>query len=410
MKKLFTSIFSLSVISVVAQFQTPFKNPAERNRVSEAEVLQLKSQHSGYQRDVVSVYVNYPISDVYEQGLSISNDPNNPTVRNYLWSFNSNYTTADTNDIIPINYAAVRLFDLAGYTDPADPLEDPLETYTGILAYPSNLTVTIDTIFVLFSHENNSGLEDSIMLELRELDANNNILPNNSLVWSDTLVTNSSLSPGGSWVGPGALAFLSLPCGHQTLEDQKIGLNFRYIAPKQDTMGLLASYSINPNGPLTPPNDKALKTKFPHNYFRWMGILNDGIYNTSGITYGNPPSGEDTAFFKIQNWQMWFAVTFEDVTTATQEKMILPLGLDQNYPNPFEFSSSFSFTIQESQDLTLQITDVNGRIIANKELGHHLTGSYSAPLPSENLSAGAYFYQLIGENDKSAVRRFIVSK
>jgi hypothetical protein len=304
----------------------------------------------------------------------------------------------------------VRLFDLAGYTDPADALEDPLDTYTGILAYPSNLTVTIDSIFVLFSHENNSGLEDSIILELRELDADNNILPNNSLVWSDTLVTNSTLSPGGNWVGQDALGMLTIPCGYQTLEDQKVGLNFRYVGPKQDTLALLASYSINPNGPLTPPNDKALKTKFPNNYFRLMGILNNEINNTSDIRYGNPQVGEDTAFFKIQNWQMWVSATFEDVTSAKQEKMIFPLGLDQNYPNPFEFSSTFSFTIQESQDLTLQITDVNGRIIANKELGHHLTGSYNAPLPSENLSAGAYFYQLIGENDKSAVRRFIVSK
>jgi hypothetical protein len=84
--------------------------------------------------------------------------------------------------------------------------------------------------------------------------------------------------------------------------------------------------------------------------------------------------------------------------------------LDQNFPNPFEFSSSYSFTLQESQNLTLQVSDVNGKVISNKALGHFVSGSYNGQLPNENLGAGVYFYQLIGEKHKSAVRRFIVTK
>jgi hypothetical protein len=397
MKKIFTSIFSLSVISVVAQFQAPFKNPSERNRVSNVEIQEIKARLESNQRESVSLYVDYPVCDQIEQGAG--------EVTNFLWTFNSDYTATDTADIVPISYAAIRIADLVGYTDVND---EPINTYTGIFPYPDNLVITIDTIYALFSHENNSGQDNSVILELRELNAAGNILPTSPLVWADTTITNMSISPGGNWLGSGALALLSVPCGYQTLENQKVGLNFRYIGDKSDTLGLLAGYIPNPNGPAA-PNDIALKTRFPHNYFRWMGVLNSSIYNTSDIYY-TPQPGQDTGYFKIQNWQMWFSVTFEDATTATQEKMILPLGLDQNYPNPFEFSSSFSFTLQESQDLTLQVTDVNGRIIANKELGHHLTGSYNAPLPTENLSAGAYFYQLIGEKDKSAVRRFIVSK
>jgi hypothetical protein len=400
MKKIATLLFSLGWLFLHAQVPDYLKSPPERNRISAEEVEQVKVDHLSSSRNL-SLYIDYPSTDQAEQQLSLGA----LSVQNYLWTFNSNYTAADTSDVFPINYAAVRLLDLAGYTD----LADPVNTYTGILPYTNDLLVTIDTIFVLLSHENNSGQSNSIILELKNLDANNNIQPTNTTVWENTTTTNSSLSPGGNYLGTDALTVFSVPCGFQLGGSQRVGLNFRYEASKLDTLALLASYVINPNGPQTPPNDKALKTAFPHNYFRWMGILNNGIYKTSDIFY-TPQPGQDTGYFKIQNWQMWFSVTFEDAITATQEKMILPLGLDQNYPNPFEFSSSFSFTIQESQDLTLQITDVNGRIIANKELGHHLTGSYNAPLPTENLSAGAYFYQLIGENDKSAVRRFIVSK
>ena len=397
MKKIITSFLTLTALVSSAQFQAPFKNPSERNRVSSEEIQAIKSHLSSSQRDVVNLYIDYPVCDQIEQGAG--------DVQNYLWSFNSDYTATDTSGIVPINYAAVRILDLVGYTDVS---QDPINTYTGLLPYPDNLSVTIDTIYVLLSHENNSGQDNSVILELRELNSSNNILPTTPLVWADTTVTNMAISSSGNWLGQGALALLTIPCGYQTLENQKVGVNFRYIAPKEDTLGLLAGYVPNPNGPAA-PNDLALKTRYPHNYFRWMGILGSNIQNTSTIYY-TPQPGQDTGFFKIQNWQMWIAATFEDATTSAQEKMILPLGLDQNYPNPFEFSSSFSFSIQESQDLTLQITDVNGRIIANKELGHHLTGSYNAPLPTENLSAGAYFYQLIGEKDKSAVRRFIVSK
>jgi hypothetical protein len=399
MKKIFTSIFALSATCLSAQLQAPLRNPSERNHVSSEEIQAVKDQIGSNQRDVVNLYIDYPVCDEIEQATG-------GTTQNYLWTFNSNYTAADTNDIIPINYAAIRFTDLVGYTDVND---DPINTYTGLFEYPDNLLLTIDTIYALFSHENNSGQNDSVILELRELNAQGNILPTTPLVWADTTVTNTSLSPGGNWVGTGALALLTIPCGYQTLENQKVGLNFRYVGDKLDTLGLLAGYVPNPNGPAS-PNDIALKTKFPNNYFRYMiAALNFGIYNTSDIFY-TPQPGQDTGYFKIQNWQMWIAATFEDVATSTQEKLIMPLGLEQNYPNPFEFSSSYSFTIKESQNLTLQVSDVNGRIISNKALGHFVSGSYNGQLPSENLSPGAYFYQLIGEKDKSAVRRFIVSK
>jgi hypothetical protein len=398
MKKTLILICSLASFAVFAQIPAALLNPPERNRVSAVEVESIKRKANANSRDF-NLYVDYAVCDQIDQGVG--------EFQNYLWTFNSNYVAADngsgTNPLL--NYAAIRLFDLAGYTNPA---QDPIETYTGLLSYPNTLSITIDTIYVLFSHENNTGQENSVIVELRELNINNFIIPTTPLVWADTTTTNTSLSPGGNWIGQDALALLTIPCGYQTLENQKVGVNFRYIAPKEDTLALLAGYVPNPNGPPA-PNDLALKTTYPHNYFRWMGILNDGIYNTSDIFY-NPQPGQDTGFFKIQNWQMWFAVTINDVTKVTHEKMILPLDLNQNYPNPFEFSSSYSFTIQESQNLTLQVSDVNGRIISNKALGHFVSGSYNGQLPSENLSPGAYFYQLIGENDKSAVRRFIVSK
>jgi hypothetical protein len=394
MKKIITSFFTFTALVSAAQFQAPFKNPAERNRVSSEEIQAIKSHLSSSQRDIVNLYIDYPVCDQIERGAG--------DVQNYLWTFNSDYTASDTaGNTAPLNFAAVRIFDLVGYSDVS---QEPINTYTGLLPYPDNLSLTIDTIYVLLSHENNSGQENTVFVELRELNASNNILPTTPLVWADTTITSTSISSSGNWLGQGALALLTIPCGYQTLENQKVGINFRYVAPKEDTLGLLAGFVPNPAA-----GDLPFQTLYPHNYFRYMGILGSNVQNSSTIYY-TPQPGQDTGYFYIQNWQMWVSATFEDATTSAQEKMILPLGLDQNYPNPFEFSSSFSFSIQESQDLTLQITDVNGRIIANKELGHHLTGSYNAPLPTENLSAGAYFYQLIGEKDKSAVRRFIVSK
>ena len=397
MKKIFTlcAVGCLAFGANAQQLERVIE-PRQEWKVSQEELNAFKRKANNASREVTSLYVDYPVCDYLERGAESGT--------NFLWTYNSGYDANDT-DVVAFNYLGVRMTALSGYTDVT---LDPIETYTGLMPYPDNLVITIDTIFVLLSHENNSGVADSIVLELRETNAQGNLLPNNPLVWSNTTVSSSTLSPGGNWVGSGAVYLLTVPCGYQTLESQRVGVTMRYVAPETDTLALVASYVSNPNGPAA-PNDIAMRSLYPHSFFRWMGALSNNVVNASNVYYP-PQAGQDTAYFKVQNWQIWTAVTFDDASSAQQHKMIVPLSADQNYPNPFEYSSAFSYTLNKAQNLSIEIMNTEGKLITQKNLGWHAAGSYNAELPSAGLSNGVYFYRLIGDNQTSAQRRFIISK
>jgi hypothetical protein len=339
---------------------------------------------------------------------------------------------------------------------------------------------------MLFSHENNSGLPDTLIMEIRDLNGQGNLLPTGTLRWADSIITEStfevtsetiittvideitidtvpsnpieiitsdtiytdtteteileiindtmtvfqdtvfvsdttfttveeiindttytgqSLSSGGNWIGQGALASLALGVDYTTAVNQKIGFTVRYLADKRDTMGILASYVPNPNGP-TAPDDIALKTLYPNSFFRWQGVLNNGIFNTSTIFY-TPQPGQDTGYFYAQNWQIWALITFENVT-GIKESIKVPLGVNQNMPNPFSDFTRINYAINESQNLNLVVYDMNGRVVNTQNLGFQTAGEYTTQVNASELSSGTYFYQISGEKTKSEMRKMIV--
>ena len=396
MKKLFTLTLSLLCFGAFAQQnQVPVRDMS-KYQVSSEEVEIAKNRHNNQaDRSTFSVYLDYPVADQVEQGAA--------SVSNLIWTFNSRYDANDT-DIVALNFIGTRLRDLVGYTDPTI---DPLETYIGPFPYLDGLTITVDSIFALIGHENNSGTPDSFIVELRSLNAARDLLPNGTLVWADTLISSTSLSPSGNWLGQNALYTVALPCGYTTTGTQKVGVSLRYLAPETDTLGVLASYVRNPNGP-SAPDDIALKTKFPNSYMRWMGVLSSNVVNTSNVFFP-VQAGQDTSYFTAQNWQIWALATFEDAT-GIKKTVKLPLDMLQNQPNPFADYSTFTYTLETSQNLNLSIFDVNGRLISNNNLGFRSAGSYTEELPAAQLSTGTYFYQLTNDQGKSAMKKFTVIK
>jgi len=71
-----------------------------------------------------------------------------------------------------------------------------------------------------------------------------------------------------------------------------------------------------------------------------------------------------------------------------------PIVLRQNVPNPFNPSTTISFTINEKCHVKLSIFDVSGRLIATLIDEELVRGTYSKWWHPENLSSGVYFYRL----------------
>ncbi|MCD6347643.1 MAG: T9SS type A sorting domain-containing protein, partial [Bacteroidales bacterium] len=84
-------------------------------------------------------------------------------------------------------------------------------------------------------------------------------------------------------------------------------------------------------------------------------------------------------------------------------------SLDQNYPNPFNRTTEISYELGQSQDVSIEVTDMTGRKVLQIDEGRQPAGVHTYTLNATDLEAGVYFYTLTaGQFTKT--KRMIVSK
>ena len=89
----------------------------------------------------------------------------------------------------------------------------------------------------------------------------------------------------------------------------------------------------------------------------------------------------------------------ESVATVVAEESSLSgmpsaFALSQNHPNPFNPSTTISFSLASSGYVSLKVYDLLGQQVATLVEGNRLAGSYQVRLNAADLSSGMYFYQL----------------
>jgi hypothetical protein len=84
------------------------------------------------------------------------------------------------------------------------------------------------------------------------------------------------------------------------------------------------------------------------------------------------------------------------VDTATEEPEPLPqrVTLAQNFPNPFNPSTTITYTLAEPQRVRLAVYDVLGREVALLADGFRAAGTHEVIWAADGLPSGAYLYQL----------------
>jgi hypothetical protein len=213
----------------------------------------------------------------------------------YIWRYNSLFNSTDT----ALNYCGLALDTLGGYNDPADPAGS--WTYWGdyfATPYPSNLNMYIDSIFLLVTHENNSGNTDVFRMKIVELNANGTL--SNNTLWQDEQFSNVSLSPNGNWLGNGAAFYLEFAPAFSVPIGTKVGLVFEYEDPsKLDTLGIYAGYVDNGLG-------QALQSTWKNSFMRYPPFINN-ISKNSSVGYGTPVGS--SGWYEAQNWGFTAKVT-----------------------------------------------------------------------------------------------------
>ncbi|MGH2574574.1 MAG: T9SS type A sorting domain-containing protein, partial [Ignavibacteria bacterium] len=83
--------------------------------------------------------------------------------------------------------------------------------------------------------------------------------------------------------------------------------------------------------------------------------------------------------------------------------------LHQNFPNPFNPSTTIEFDISKSGNISLKIYDALGKEIETVFQGYQFAGKYSLNYNAKNLASGIYYYALRAD-DFSDVKKMVLVK
>jgi len=98
---------------------------------------------------------------------------------------------------------------------------------------------------------------------------------------------------------------------------------------------------------------------------------------------------------------------FEQVNESIQNELALATSIDpsqeipssvrleQNFPNPFNPSTTISYSLNEASEVSITIYNLLGAKVATLESGFRSSGSHSATFDASALSSGIYFYRLV---------------
>ncbi|HMB98212.1 MAG TPA: T9SS type A sorting domain-containing protein [Balneolaceae bacterium] len=87
------------------------------------------------------------------------------------------------------------------------------------------------------------------------------------------------------------------------------------------------------------------------------------------------------------------------VTVSNEEELLVEapgqFELKQNFPNPFNPSTTIQFALSEPSQVTIQVFDINGRRVTtllNDE--SHNSGQHAVSFDASSLASGVYFYRI----------------
>ncbi len=68
--------------------------------------------------------------------------------------------------------------------------------------------------------------------------------------------------------------------------------------------------------------------------------------------------------------------------------------LSQNFPNPFNPSTTFNYSLKDAGEVEIGIFDVSGKEIQSLVKGYRTAGSYQVNFNAANLPSGIYYYKI----------------
>ena len=115
----------------------------------------------------------------------------------------------------------------------------------------------------------------------------------------------------------------------------------------------------------------------------------------------------------VTNWELLNTITRGTSNVPTDVKddfnLVMEYKLDQNFPNPFNPSTTISYKIAKTGFVTLKVFNILGREVAALVNNFQNAGTYKIEFDGKNLVSGIYFYQL-NAGSFSGTKKFTLMK
>lgn len=105
----------------------------------------------------------------------------------------------------------------------------------------------------------------------------------------------------------------------------------------------------------------------------------------------------------------FFAVNYDPAASVDDGELPQSFVLEQNFPNPFNPSTTISYTIPKSGRVTLKVYSVLGSEVATLHDGYQSAGTHSVEFNVAALPSGTYFYRLSADG-RSETKKFVLLK
>ncbi|MCX7878635.1 MAG: SBBP repeat-containing protein [Ignavibacteria bacterium] len=155
-------------------------------------------------------------------------------------------------------------------------------------------------------------------------------------------------------------------------------------------------------------------------------------YNSSGtlqfsLVYNGPANSidESSAIFVENNGEKIYVtgrsmgvgsdfdyatIKYSELVTISPISNEIPetFWLYQNYPNPFNPQTKIRFDIPFESEVSFNIYDINGRLVASQNFGQLKAGKYEFNYSAKTLPSGVYIYRVITDNFQSSRKMVVI--
>ena len=134
--------------------------------------------------------------------------------------------------------------------------------------------------------------------------------------------------------------------------------------------------------------------------FQWTAPSSGTVYLYStglGVNNANGDNGDKQAFYNL-------VLTPAPLSISETNININEVTL---YPNPSKEDAIINFSLSKHSQISINITDLNGKIVSSQMNEEATAGSYSKKLELSNLNAGTYFVK-IKSDDNTVTKKLVI--